>query len=171
MTNRELSRKPRRIRDRLRHGTNPERDLAMLEEIGYKPVSEWDNEELARGRPRNKRGTFAGPSPSWLSEAIQAEARKRLKERTFSAVMAHSEAVMKVLVDLATDPATPAGVRADIGKFIYEQLHGKAKAHVDVGAQAAPRVAIAAAIVLDDGLPQDTPAVLDGEYIEDDEDS
>ncbi|RZT77965.1 methyltransferase family protein [Micromonospora violae] len=43
----------------------------MLEEIGYKPVSEWDNEELARGKPRNSQGSFSCPSPSWLTQAIQ----------------------------------------------------------------------------------------------------
>lgn len=173
MANRELSRKPRRIRGRLRHGINPERDLAMLEEIGYKPVAEWDNEELARGRPRDRRGSFSGRAPSWLNEAIQAEALKRLKETTFSALMAHSEALIKVLVELATDPGTPAGVRADIGKFVYDQLLGKAKQRMTIDAELSPRdktiTALASAIINDDGTPQDAPTVLDGEFTEDDE--
>ena len=145
----------------------------MLVEIGYKPVSEWDNEELARGKPRNSQGSFSGSAPSWLSEAIQAEARKRLKETTFSALMAHSEALMKVLVGLATDPETPASVRADVGKFVYEQLLGKARQRMTIDAELSPREktmsALASAIVLPDGLPQDAPLVLEGEYTEDDD--
>jgi hypothetical protein len=48
---RELSRKPKEIRDRLRRGTDLERDLPMLYEVSqyHKPLSEWDLEELARG--------------------------------------------------------------------------------------------------------------------------
>ncbi|MFJ6198845.1 hypothetical protein [Micromonospora sp. NPDC092111] len=95
---------------------------------------------------------------------------KRLKETTFSALMAHSEALMKVLVELATDPETPASVRADVGKFVYDQLLGKAKQRMKFDAELSPRekqaTAIAAAIVLDDGLPQDKPIVLEGQFTE-----
>ncbi len=70
----------------------------MLVEIGYKPVSEWDLEELGRGRPRNRNGSFAGGSaPKWLTPAIEAERRRRLKEAAHDALMAHTDAAMRVL--------------------------------------------------------------------------
>ncbi|PZV96317.1 hypothetical protein SAMN05443287_106193 [Micromonospora phaseoli] len=143
----------------------------MAEEGHIKPVSEWDLEELGRGYPRNKDGTFARRrATDWLAPAVQAERMKRLKQASHDALMTHASDAMKVLGLLVNDPATPAGVRADIGKFIYEQLHGKAKAHVDVDAKVGPRDAIAAAIVLDDGLPQDAPLVLEGEFTEEEDD-
>jgi hypothetical protein len=168
MADRELSRDPHRVRMRLRYGTNIERDLAML---GYKPVAQWDLEELGRGRPKNSNGSFTGgPAPKWLTPAIEAERRKRLKQATHDALMAHTDAAMRVLGELVKNPETPASVRADIGKFIYEQLHGKAKSKIDLDAKVTPQTALAAAIVLDDGLPQDASMVIeDVEYIETDE--
>lgn len=166
MRDRELSRDPHRIRRRLRRGTNPERDLAMLQEAGLKPVSEWDDEELARGKPRNIKGSFSGATPPYLSPVIEEERRKRLKQATYNRLMPHSLVAMDVLGALVKNPKTPAGVRADIAKFIYEQQHGKAKAHVDAVVMSSP---IAAAVVLDDGLPQDKPIVLEGEFTEDEE--
>jgi hypothetical protein len=143
----------------------------MLEEIGYKPVSEWDLEELGRGRPKNSDGSFTGgPAPKWLTPAIEAERQRRLKEATHDALMAHTEAAMRVLGELVKNPETPASVRADIGKFIYEQQLGKATARVDVGltAQEHTMQALASAIVLDDGLPQGHLTTIEGELIEDD---
>ncbi|MBM0259758.1 hypothetical protein [Micromonospora sp. 4G55] len=188
MGNRELSKDPHRIRTRLRRGTNPKRDLAMLDEVGYKPVSEWDDEELARGRPRNSRGSFSGgPTPKWLTPVVEEERRKRLKQATFDRLMTHSLRAMEVMGELVNDPETPASVRADIARFIYEQQHGKAKSKVDVDATVGPRDALFPAIVLDDGLPQDIrhlrnmlseeefrqltnmPGVVDGQVVDEDD--
>src|SRR5690606_18560963 len=42
-----------------------------------KPLAEWDNEELARGRPRNADGTFSGPTPAYISAEVHEEALDR----------------------------------------------------------------------------------------------
>ncbi|WP_320067643.1 hypothetical protein [Micromonospora sp. RTGN7] len=97
---------------------------------------------------------------------------KRLKQASHDVLMTHASDAMKLLGVLINDPDRPAGVRADIGKFIYEQLRGKAKAHVDLEAKlksAEDRVrgALVPAIMLWDGRPRRSPVVLEGEYTED----
>src|SRR6478609_9046244 len=63
----EKSRKQARARARrkMRRG-EALMDDALIE-IGWKPVEEWDDEELARGRPRNSLGTFTGRKPGWVT--------------------------------------------------------------------------------------------------------
>ncbi|WP_328651318.1 hypothetical protein OG598_24960 [Micromonospora sp. NBC_00330] len=112
MSKRELSRYRKQILRRLRRGNNPERDLPMLMAAGYKPVSEWDDEELSKGRPRNSRGSICGRAPSWLTGQIEAEALRRLKEATLSALKPRPEVLSQVLLALATNPETPADLLA-----------------------------------------------------------
>src|SRR4051812_41050320 len=79
-------RNPNRIRERLRRGTDPERDLAML------GVKRWQSGILEELGPRAIRGTamdsFSGGSkPGWRTANNQAEAMKRLKDAAFSDIM------------------------------------------------------------------------------------
>jgi hypothetical protein len=103
-----------------------------------------------------------------MTPALQIERTKRLAEATHDALMAHTETAMRVLGELVKDAETPASVRADIGKFIYEQLHGKAAGKLSIDAQVNPvQQAIASAIVLDDGQPQGRHAMIDGDVVRD----
>src|SRR5262245_63124610 len=36
----------------------------------YKPIEQWDPEELARGRPRSRDGNFTGRPPRWITRAV-----------------------------------------------------------------------------------------------------
>ena len=60
------------IRNRLRRGKNREEDIALYAEHShyFKPVHDWDMEELAHGRPRGKTGGFQGRAPGWLTADI-----------------------------------------------------------------------------------------------------
>lgn len=161
MERRALSRDPHKIRMRLRDGTDVRRDLAMLVEVGaMKPVSEWDMEELAHGRPRNSNGSFSGHRPPWLTSAVEEEIIKRRKEMTYAALMTHATKAMEVLGQLAADPGTPASVRADIGKFIFDHIHGKATAKVETTVTAGSP--LVKTFLLPDGRPKHE--VIDGAY-------
>lgn len=165
---RELSRKPKQIRNRLRRGRNIDRDYRELVNAeGYKPLEEWDWAELAHGRPRNKNGKFSGKAPSWITPLVQAEARKRLQTKAFASVMSYAGVAAKVLVDLMRDPETDTRTRADIAKFIYEQLNGKATVAVDIQAKDSVRETLASALILDDGSP--AHPVIDGQFHDEDE--
>jgi hypothetical protein len=137
----------------------------MLVEIGYKPVSEWDTEELARGRPRNSSGSFRGSSPSWLTEDIRAEAMRLLKENAFGELMAlvplAAKTIYGVISSEAVDdngrPIVDAKTKLQASTWLMEHAVGKAmqRTSIEVNAVDQTARAIASAIVLDDGKPQD----------------
>jgi hypothetical protein len=172
-----LSKEPRQIRNRLRRrATALEADMEML--YG-KPLEDWDLEELARGRPRASDGRFTGPKPKWISAAVQVEAKRRLLEETHGMLAGHVHQAVRTMADLMTSqelddkgkPIVDARTRFAAAAFIIEHLIGKPVALADVKLMVdEPKQAIAAAIVLDDGLPQDVaPQVIEGDVVEDDE--
>jgi hypothetical protein len=111
-----------------------------LADIYEKPVEEWDWEELSHGRPRGENGKFQGGKPEWITPAIQAEARRRMRTLTEDELMVHAQAAMGVLVELMGDsdvddfgkPLVPASVRADCAKYIINQVIGTPTAKVEV---------------------------------------
>lgn len=178
-----LSNKPSQIRNRLRRTmARPEgrRDDGRLkrdvEALYQKPMEDWDFEELARGRPRDRRGKFAGPMPIWCTPLVQQEAKKRLFDATFGDLASHAQDAIKAIAALITSnevddkgrPIVDARTRLAASQFVLENIIGKPKAIVEVQATDFTRQAIAAAIVLDDGMPEDH-FVLDGTVVVEEE--
>ena len=152
-----------------RRGVDIERDYQMYTEVtGFRPVSEWDDAELAHGRPRAKDGTFRGPTPTWVTPMVLAEARKRWQGKTSGALAQYTLAAVATLRKLMEDPETDARTRADVAKFIYEQVNGKATVKVDMDSSDLVRSFIAGALVLDDGQP--AHPVIDGQFEDEDDD-
>jgi hypothetical protein len=175
----KLSTKPEQIRRRLRRGVNRTQDMELLSQhAGFKPVDEWDYEELAYGKPRNKNGDFKGRRPSWVTEAVIREARRRLVDHTNGLLGANVAFAVRTMIKLIKSdevddkgrPIVDARTKIDACKFIIEHVKGKAAALVEVSSTDNVRQMIASAIVLDDGAPQDTPLVLEGEIVEEEED-
>lgn len=172
----KLSRKPEQIRRRLRRkGRTFMKDLDMLVDVGaFKPVDEWDLEELARGRPRDKNGKWVGRVPNWITTEITKEAKRRLMAETFGHLASHATTAVKVLVRLMTStevddrgkPIVDPATQLKAAQFVLENILGKPKAVIELEAEAFTRSVLASAIVLDDGLPQDDAVVLDGEFTE-----
>lgn len=157
-----LSRRPSAIRARLRKSAQPfERDLEMLnQESGYKPVSEWDLEELSKGRPKNPNGSFrGGPAPRWLTSKIMVEIKTRLREEASFALSsqlgAALDCVKKIIdsedVDDTGRPIVDAKTKLDAAKFIIEHTVGKAKALIEVDTTESYREFLAGALVLPSG--------------------
>jgi hypothetical protein len=142
----------------------------------HKPISEWDMEELARGRPRNAQGSFIGRAPTWITPAIQKEAKRRLLDETFGNLAGHVDTAIKAIVQLIESeelddkgrPIVDARTKLAAAMFVVENIIGKPKAIVEMQADDFTRQAIAAAIILDDGQEQDH-FVLEGEFTEDEE--
>lgn len=179
----KLSRDPKQIRNRLRRrATQPKAfkaDLEMMYEAGYKPVDEWDLEELARGKPRDKEGKFRGRPPRWITAEVAQEAKKRLVQETLGGLTRHVHSAIKAIAWLITcdevddkgklivDPAT----KLKAAMFVIENIAGKPKSVIEVEAADFTRRMIASAIILDDGTPQDHRVVLEGQIVdEEDED-
>ncbi len=106
-----------------------EREISEL----YKPIEQWDDEELARGRPRNSLGTFAGPAPTWVKRDVHEEAVGRFKEVAGSDMRAlvptAITTVRNILEMNGQDdkgrPLVPPSVKLDAAKWVVEHLIGK----------------------------------------------
>lgn len=106
-----------------------------VEKLYGKPLEDWDPEELARGRVRNKRGDFSGKAPEWMTREMHENAMERFKVLvreearviTFDAVKMLGDLVMNEDQDENGKPLVPWAVKADVAKFLYEHLLGKAK--------------------------------------------
>jgi hypothetical protein len=126
-----------------------------------KPIDDWDLEELAHGRPRDKGGLFRGRKPGWITAAVQIEARKRLSERALSGVLGEIDHAIKVVHDLMTStemdewgqPIVSAKVRLDAARFVIEQTLGKAKVRLDVEEGSTLHTLLAASLVNPNGEP------------------
>lgn len=169
-----LSEDPVQIRVRLRRrGTDMDRDTMMLYK---KPIEEWDLEELARGKPRNKNGNFAGRAPKWISPMIIQEAKRRLHDNVFGDLAGYAPLALKVLKTLMTSdevdvngrPIVDAKTKLAAAQFTLEHILGKPKALIELNDPAdTQRRALAAAIMLDDGRPQGhLTNILEGEFEE-----
>lgn len=124
----EKAEKQARARAR-RNVREREKSLALL----YKPVDQWDDEELARGRPRAADGTFRGATPEWVNRAVHEEALKRFTEVSRGEQQATVPLALSTIRTILTNedlddrgkPVVPWGVKADVAKWSIEHLLGK----------------------------------------------
>jgi hypothetical protein len=169
---------PKAIRRRIRNNAQSLEKVKADVGLLYKPIEEWDFEELARGRPRNADGKFlTGRKPEWLTPVLQAEIERRLKTITREQLSVHVGAAIKVMHDLmsSTDtdedgrPLVPASVKLDAAKFIVEQVIGKAKVHVDVDTGDKLTAMLARALVNPDGSSYE-PKMIEGAAVDEEDD-
>ena len=168
-----LSEKPSAVRARIRKtGKNMERDVEML----YKPIDEWDNEELARGRPRNRAGTFTGPCPTWVTPLLMKQAKDRLRVLTRDEIGVFSGDAVRVIhklmksedTDFDGKPIVSAAVKLQAAQYLLDQTIGKSTASVEVTGNVQLEHLFATVLVNEDGSP--AHPVIDGTVVEDDED-
>lgn len=171
----KLSTNPRQIRNRLRrNGGKAERDLELLQQHGgLKPLDEWDMEELARGKPRNRDGKFRGPAPIWLTPAIILEAKRRFIRQSYGELAAHATKAIKVVYDIMMNEDVDDRIRLDAAKFIIEHVIGKAPATVEIDVKESSREFLADILMTEDEqgnlVPAD-PHVIEGTWTEEDDD-
>lgn len=125
----------KQIRARARRRAKRAGGIMTDEEFNYmfKPVDEWDLQELSRGRPRNHSGTFAGPKPKWISQAVHERSMELFKQaiRTNmnSATPDAMNAILMILhneeVDEKGRPIIPPSTKLDAAKFLLEHVVGK----------------------------------------------
>lgn len=104
----------------------------------YKPIEEWDLQELARGRPRNASGNFHGRSPSWVTRQVFEAAQERFKQliklelndQTVTALDTLQWIMRNDDVDEKGKPMVPASAKLDAAKFLIEHTVGKPKQEV-----------------------------------------
>lgn len=104
----------------------------------YKPVDEWDMEELARGRPRDMNGKFQGRKPGWITREVHERAMEQFQSMIKSEMAALTptavERLQHIMNDDSTDdrgkPIVPASVKFQAISFLLEHQVGKPKQHV-----------------------------------------
>jgi hypothetical protein len=105
----------------------------------YKPIEEWDHEELARGRPRAKDGSFKGAPPSYIDRALHEQIVRQFEQVVRNEMNGHTVAALtligKVLADEEVDergrPLVAASTKLDAAKFLIEHVIGKPKQRVE----------------------------------------
>jgi hypothetical protein len=136
------SERPRAARRRLKQNVD-RLDEAIRADIALvykKPVEEWDWDELSHGRPRGDNGKFTGPKPSWITPAVTAEAKRRMRSMTEDQIMVYADGAIKVLGEIMNDdscddfgkPNTPASVKLQAAQYILNQIIGTPTARVQI---------------------------------------
>ena len=126
---------PRQIRARYRRKANRVNMMSTqeLEALYYKPITDWDLEELARGRPRNGEGNFRGATPKWINREMHERAMDFYKAAVRSDMNATTVDALTVLkriinndeVDEKGKMVVPASTKVDAAKFLIEHVVGK----------------------------------------------
>jgi hypothetical protein len=154
----QLRHRLRRAQSRGANGAAPnEREMRQL----YKPISEWDAEELARGRPRDRDGGFRGLAPKWISRELHEEAvtrfRSALRDEMNSSSVRAVEIINLILNDEEIDakgrPTTPQSTKLDAAKFLVEHVLGKPKQRVETDISVKLQGVLASAIITPGTLP------------------
>lgn len=127
---------PKQIRARARRAQKiTEGELEQL----YKPLDEWDAEELARGRPRAKDGSFKGKAPAFIDRALHEQIVRKFEDIVRMEMNGHTVKALKVLEHIldseAEDekgrPIVSASTKLDATKFLIEHILGKPKQRVE----------------------------------------
>lgn len=132
---------PKQIRARARRKAQRKNKQLMSEqefEALYKPIEEWDMEELARGRPRNSDGDFRGRKPGWINREVHERAMELFVELTKSEMGALAPQALDSLrwvmtsdeVDERGKPIVPASAKNQASMFLLEHVVGKPKQQV-----------------------------------------
>ena len=128
LTPKQIRARARRKRKKGQHLT--EEEMAAL---WNKPVEEWDLQELAHGRPRNKNGHFSGPTPQWVDREVFEKAMEKytmavktsMKATTVDALDMLNEIIKNSDVDEKGRPLVAYSTKLDAAKFLIEHVVGK----------------------------------------------
>ena len=139
---------PRQVRSRARRKATAGERLTDEEFLVLfkKPMEEWDAEELAEGRVKDKNGNFRGiRAGEYLSRELRERADSLFKDKVRKSMNTSTITALSVLEDILknedTDvkgkPVVAASTKLDAAKFMVEHLLGKPKATVetDIGAK------------------------------------
>lgn len=150
--------KKARKQERTRLRRQLQRRDAKLSEL-YKPIEEWDDEELAKGRPRNLAGDFRGAAPKWVSAQVHEEAVRRFKDISAGEVRGlvplALDTLRLILEDKELDDRgryrVPVSTQAEVSKWCVEHLLGKPTQRVEADISVRLKSVLAMAVTNPDG--------------------
>jgi hypothetical protein len=139
LTPKQIRARARRAAKRTRKGAAV-RPMSELEfDTLYKPIEDWDLEELARGRPRNVDGNFKGRKPGWVTREVHERAMELFIEETRSGLGALAPKALNTLqwvldnedVDEKGKMMVPAAAKLQATHLVIEHILGKPKQRVE----------------------------------------
>lgn len=138
---------------------------------GESDLSEWDEEEIARGQQRSSDGHFKRP-PTVVPREVYQEFARRQYEQGFAHLTGHLGEMMATVVQFANDPELDESVRLKAIDMALNRLLGKPREKVDLAMNAkvehAPAEPLQYVVNEDELWPDDD--VVDAEIVEDDDD-
>jgi hypothetical protein len=173
----ELSLSPKQLRARARRKRSKGKSTREEFKRLYKPIEEWDTEELARGRPRSADGTFTGRPPAWIGRDVHERATelfiRKIREDVY-ANAADAIGVVKMLMhsdetDPKGKPLVPASVKLQAAQWLTEHVIGKPTQKVEQDISIKLQGVLAQAMLMPGELPgpvtpmiQSTPETAEG---------
>lgn len=160
---------PKRIRARARRAMNRGKQVRPEDaDALWKPIEDWDMEELARGRPRAADGSFRGRKPVYVTRELHEQAMEMFKTMVKAQMNGGTVDALVVLKSLLTNdetdakgrPVVPASTRADVAKWMVEHVLGKAVQPTTTDISAKLQLILGAAMV--NPAEVDMPAELEG---------
>lgn len=116
--------------------------------IGRDDVSTWDNEELRRGRRRDKNGGWAGKDPIIVAKAVHDELVQRTLSEANKLLTENLTKALEILVNIMQDEDVDAKERLTAIRMITDRAMGKEPQRLEVDTGDKPwQVAISTAIV------------------------
>jgi len=127
----------------------------------YKPIAEWDSEELARGRPRDKNGNFQGKAPAFISRELHEEAMSRFRQFIRDGMNVNTNIAIKTIQDILESkevdengkPVVSAATKLEASKYLIDHLLGKPKQRVETDISVKLQGLMATVMVTPDALP------------------
>lgn len=150
---------PKQLRERMRRDKRGAKSEEF--EILYRAIEEWDPEELARGRPRDRLGGFTGLAPRWINREVHEQAMTRFRQVIRDGMNANTNIALETISNLMTSsetdddgkPLVSANVKLDAAKFLIDHTLGKPKQRVETDISVRLQGMLASAIITPGMLP------------------
>jgi hypothetical protein len=97
---------------------------------GDEDLSQWSDEELLRGRKRNKRGTMSGRAPKVVPTAILHELTRRRFTKAEEVVRESLVAAVELWKQIVEDDTVPLAYRLKASELIVDRAWGKPKERI-----------------------------------------
>jgi len=169
-------RNPDRRSKRIQVGT---RNTKILE--GEEDLSDWDVDELIRGRKRDRNGHFSGRPPSVVPQKIHEELMRRtlsevteiIREAAVPAATKLSEMVQQELDIYQDDEGRIQQERLDPTQLracqeVLERVLGKAKERIEISAEIKPWERAVGTVTIV-GTREDADEIIDAEIVDEED--
>jgi hypothetical protein len=152
-----MSRKQLRARARRSKKGGRSEEYGLL----YKPIEEWDSEELARGRPRDRNGHFSGPGPKWLTREMHEESMTRFRQVVKDSMNGTTIKAVDVIVSILENDelddkgklVVPPSTKLAAATFLLEHVVGKPTQRQETDISVKLQAVLASSIITPGVLP------------------